>query len=238
VADPLTVVSFNLRNGRAFDWCNSWPFRRRAAVAVLREQDADLIGLQEAYRFQLRYLTRRLGTYEAIGDGRDGEDHGEHTPVLSRLPVLGHTTRWFDVPGARFRRIATTATVAVGDGEVHFTSTHLDEASGARRRASVDQLLAWIAAEPGSHIVVGDFNATLDNSMFDAFADAGLRSALPDDAPGTSHHFSGRTDGRRIDHIFVPVDAVVLDAGVVTTRPGGRLPSDHWPVRARIQLPQ
>jgi endonuclease/exonuclease/phosphatase family metal-dependent hydrolase len=230
-------MSFNLRNGRAFDWCNSWPFRRRAAAAVLRAHDADLIGVQEAYRFQLRYLAWHLPEYAVVGDGRNGNGRGEHTPVFSRLPVLRHSTRWFDVQGGRFPRIATTATVAFGDGEVHFTSTHLDEASAARRRASVDQLVAWIADEPGVHVVVGDFNATLDDRMFDGLARAGLRSALPVDAPGTSHHFTGRTDGRRIDHIFVPTDTEVLDARVLTEQPGGRLASDHWPVIARIRVP-
>ena len=32
---------------------------------------------------------------------------------------------------------------------------------------------------------------------------AGLRQALPADAGGTNHDFSGRTDGRRLDHVLV-----------------------------------
>ena len=143
---------------------------------------------------------------------------------------MSHATRWFDVEGGRFPRIATTAHVVVGTTEVSFTSTHLDETSGPRRRASVEQLLAWLTDADGPHVVVGDFNATLDDSMFELFAAAGFSSALPPDAPGTSHHFTGRYDGRRIDHIFVPGTAEVLEAAVVHVRPNGRLASDHWPV--------
>ncbi|HUR77778.1 MAG TPA: endonuclease/exonuclease/phosphatase family protein [Acidimicrobiales bacterium] len=234
MADTLTVASFNLRNGRAFDGCNSWPFRRRAAAALLRELDADVIGMQEVYGFQLRYLLRQLPDYAAVGEGRSRR--GERNPVLVRGRVQAHATRWFEVEGARFPRIATTARVEVGGVPLTFTSTHLDERSALRRRTSAAQLLRWFADVEGPHVIVGDFNDTLGDLMFEAFAAAGYRSALPDDAGGTSHHFTGRGDGRQIDHILVPAGVEVLAVSVVHTRPGGRLPSDHWPVVARIRI--
>jgi endonuclease/exonuclease/phosphatase family metal-dependent hydrolase len=232
MTDALVVASFNLRNGRAFDWLHSWPFRRGATAEVVRGLDADVLGLQEAYGFQLHSLLRRVDGYVAVGDGRNGGRRGERTPVLVRGQVESHVTRWFDVQGGRFPRIATTARVVVRDTALTFTSTHLDESSGERRAASLEQLVSWLATEPGPHVVVGDFNATLDAPMFDGFAALGLRSALPAEARGTSHHFTGRFDGRRIDHIFVPVSAQVLDASVVH----GPMASDHWPVRARVLL--
>ena len=236
MADSFVVASFNIRNGRAFDGWNSWPFRRAATAATLLALDADVVGLQEVYRFQLRYLLRKLPDYSAVGSGRNRNSRGEHTPVLVRGRVRAHATRWFDVSGARFPRIATTARVEVGGHELTVTSTHLDERSAARRRESAAQLLRWLADVDGTHVILGDFNDTLDDPMFEAFAAAGFRSALPDDAPGTTHHFTGRTDGRRIDHILVSRSLEVLDAAVVTTRPGGRLPSDHWPVAARLRI--
>jgi endonuclease/exonuclease/phosphatase family metal-dependent hydrolase len=53
---------------------------------------------------------------------------------------------------------------------------------------------------------------------------------------GTTHHFSGRIDGRQIDHILVSREIDVLDAQVAHPRPFGRLPSDHWPVVARLRF--
>jgi endonuclease/exonuclease/phosphatase family metal-dependent hydrolase len=236
VTDTLDVVSFNVRNGWAFDGCNSWPFRRGATAAVLRELDADLIGLQEVYAFQLRSLLRRVPGYVAVGEGRNGGRRGEHTPVLARGHVVSHVTRWFELEGGRFPRIATTALVEIGGRRLRFSSTHLDEASPQRRRASVDQLVSWLAAEEGPHVIAGDFNDTLDDPMFEALGAAGYRSALAADAGDTSHHFTGSTEGRPIDHIFVPTNAEVVHAAVVHLRPNGRLPSDHWPVLARIRL--
>ncbi|HJR24407.1 MAG TPA: endonuclease/exonuclease/phosphatase family protein, partial [Acidimicrobiales bacterium] len=57
----LRVATFNVRNGRALDgFVRAWPFRRRAVVAAIASLDADVVGLQEAYRFQLRSLLRGL----------------------------------------------------------------------------------------------------------------------------------------------------------------------------------
>ena len=232
MTDSLVLASFNIRNGRAFDGRNAWPFRRARVAEVIRDLDADVIGLQEVFGFQLRYLARHLPQYVAVGEGRNGRKRGEHTPVFVRGRVLAHATRWFDVEGARFPRIATTARLEVRGQEVTFTCTHLDEASAQRRRTSVDQLVRWLADTEGPHVIVGDFNDTLDDPMFEALRTAGLRSALAPEAGGTTHHFTGRRDGRQIDHILVPSTAEVLDAHVAY----GRVASDHWPVVATIRL--
>ena len=86
-------------------------------------------------------------------------------------------------------------------------------------------------------IVVGDFNAVpSDVEAWAPLFAAGLEPALAADAPGTAHDFTGRTDVPRLDHILVSRHWEVHDAGVVTARPRGRLPSDHWPVRAVVAL--
>ena len=73
----LRVASFNLRNGLAWDWCNSWPLRRQVCLRTLRALDADIIGVQEAFGFQLRWLLRHLPEYVSVGDGRDGAGRGD-----------------------------------------------------------------------------------------------------------------------------------------------------------------
>ncbi len=232
----LTVATLNIRNGRALDGRNAWLFRRRATAEAIRGLDADLVGLQEAYQCQMRSLRRRLPEFNFSGEGRSGGHRGEHTPVLVRGSCVGQTaTRWFGptpggrLAGARFPRIATTVSLP----HLHFTSTHLDEASTSRRNASAAQLRDWLGEMPGLHVVVGDFNADASASLFKTL---GLRRVDPGGS-GTSHHFSGRSDGRQIDHILVSPEIEVLRATVAHPRPGGRLPSDHWPVVARLRLP-
>jgi endonuclease/exonuclease/phosphatase family metal-dependent hydrolase len=247
----LRVASFNIRNGRAYDGWNSWLLRRRATAASIVALDADIVGLQEVYDCQRRYLGRQLPRYDAFGGGRDdGDRRGEACPVLIdriRVRMLDHRIRWFgatpDLPGSRLPeahhpRIATFCTIAVpGVVEpIRFVCAHLDT-SRRRRAANVSQLASWLDAT-GPLVVVGDLNTRPDDPDLDPLWSAGLRSALPDDAPGTNHSFTGRTDGPRIDHILVSEHVEVVSGEVLHPRPGGRLPSDHWPVVAELRLRQ
>ncbi|MBA2607892.1 MAG: endonuclease/exonuclease/phosphatase family protein [Actinobacteria bacterium] len=244
----VKVATFNIRNGLAFDWLHSWPFRRRATLAAIADLDADVVGLQEAYGFQLRWLTARLRDTHAVGEGRSPKRQGEHTPILVRgatLDLAGSTTRWFgetaDTPGtrlvgARFPRIATTARVRLAEGtELSVTNTHLDERSKSRRLESVSQLLGWLAVDRCPQVVLGDFNSTATSAVIARFAEAGF-TRIDSGLGGTVHSFTGRNDGRALDHILVrgPID--VIAAGVSYTRPSGALASDHWPVWAELDV--
>lgn len=243
----LRVATFNLRNGRAWDGCNSWPFRRRAALHAVSDLDADLLGLQEVFGFQLRWLGRQLPCYRAVGEARGLGGRGERVPVLIRrdaVRVIEHRTRWFgptpDVAGSRladatFPRVATIASVLWRGQRVQFTNTHLDERSAERRRASARQLLGWLD-HTVAQVLVGDFNAGPGDALFDELGAAGFRDALPADAGGTFHGFTGGRDGPRIDYILVNRHVAVRDARVVHPEPGKRLPSDHWPVVADLAL--
>lgn len=244
----VRVATFNIRNGLAGDGWNSWPFRRKAAAAMVRGLDADVVGLQEAFGFQARSLRRRLPGYVLTGAGRSPRRWGERCSVAVRraaLTLVTSETRWYGedpsrpgtrLPDASFPRIATIVRLGPTGGGPGFTfvNTHLDEHLERNRVAAGEQLLTWL--DDGPTVVVGDLNAEPDSWVVATLEAGGLRSAVGHDAPGTNHGFTGRTDGRRIDHILVSHHWSVTGARVVTDRPGGRLPSDHWPVVADLQL--
>jgi endonuclease/exonuclease/phosphatase family metal-dependent hydrolase len=245
----LRVASFNIRNGRAVDGCRSWPLRRRAMLAVIERLDADVLGLQEVYGFQLRWLRRRLPAYDVVWTGRGPHGGGEGCPVLVRRAfgrITAHRTVWFgDGPqrpgmrleGARFPRIVTTARIdAAATGLVlQIANAHLDERSADRRRRSAEQLLA-VLDRSIPQVVTGDLNANPDSEVLDVVLRGGLRNALPPTAGGTVHGFTGRVDGRRIDHVLVDDRFEVLDAEVRVQPRGERLASDHWPVVATLRV--
>ena len=245
------VATFNIRSGLAPDGRNLWPLRRSATAAMIRRLDADVVGLQEVFRWQLRYLLGGLDGYEASGEGRSHRRRGEACPVLTRtarLEVAEARTRWFgpepDRPGGRlprasFPRLATmvraTDRAGGGTGPVSVVNTHLDERRPENRRASAAQLVEWLP-EGEPVILLGDLNTTEDDAaVFSAFLAAGLRPALTGSAGGTVHGFRGGSAGRRIDHVLVSHHWEVEEAAVITDVAGGRLPSDHWPVRAVLR---
>lgn len=205
-APALRVASFNIRNGIAWDGLDSWPLRRQATAATVAGLEADLLGLQEVYGFQQRYLLRRLAGYAAAGAGRtDGRRSGERCAVLyrtTRLKLDQVTTRWFsdtpDVPGStgwgnRLPRIVTLArfTDLAGGRRFGFADCHLEGSPAVARHRSATALATWL--DPClPWIVAGDLNAEPHDAAVRTLLDAGLRDVF---APGAA---AGRPAGRRM----------------------------------------
>ena len=244
----LRVATFNIRNGLARDGWDSWPLRRGATTRVLRGLDADLVGLQEAYAFQVRGLRRRLKVYGATGDGRDEDGGGERCTVLfrkQRLRLVDSSTRWFGpepfapgskLPRATHPRIVTIVDLAPVDGgpTVTVANTHLDQRYEDNKEAAARQLAGWLG--DGPTIVMGDLNAYPDSDTVRTLLDAGLTTALPGNDPGTNHDYGRRERPNRIDHILVSHHFTIGEGRVVTDKPKGRWPSDHWPVVVDLEL--
>lgn len=264
-AEPLTVMSFNIRYGTANDGENAWANRRALLFDVIRHADADLIGLQEALDFQIDEILDAVPGYAVLGVGRDdGRRSGEHAAILfraSRFRVDRSGTFWFsDTPevvasrswGNAITRIATWARLVDRDGGAvwHF-NVHLDHQSQPSRERSTELLARRLAArEPAGEpvVVTGDFNAGEDNAAIVTLV------AGPPDRPGrlvdtfrvlhpgeqTVGTFTGfrrdATGGDKIDYVFVEPATEVLSAAILRTSRDGRYPSDHFPVTATVRF--
>ena len=81
--DPLQVMSFNIRYGTAKDGDNHWSARRQMLFDLIRERDADLVGLQEALAFQIDEILAAVPGYAVVGVGRDDAGRaGELSTIL------------------------------------------------------------------------------------------------------------------------------------------------------------
>ena len=262
---PMDVMTFNIRYGDANDGENAWPSRREMLFDVVRSENPDLIGLQEALDFQIREMLTALPQYAVVGVGRDdGKTAGEYAAILfrrDRFHVGEAGTFWFsDTPsvvastswGNRITRICTWARFVDRDGSAFFLyNVHLDHQSQPSRVRSTELLARRIqdrsvSAEPV--IVTGDFNVGEDNPALrnlvsapgekpGSFVDT-FRVLHPNDSQvGTFSGFTmGRVDGPKIDYVLVQPGAEVLAAAIVRFSRDGRYPSDHFPVTARIRL--
>lgn len=247
----LRVATFNIRNSSAPDGDDSWLLRREATAAAIEALAADVVGLQEVLPDQLAYLRERFAQYEIVGAGRDdGVNAGEHSVVMVRpgdWQVESAETRWLSAeptrPGsvgwdADLTRIATLARLKHTDGTLAgIANTHYDHLGEIARVESSRLLDRWTAAEPERHwVLLGDLNAEPGSAPLRALLDAGWLDAVPAGAGGTFHDFGRATDQERIDHILIGKGWRVVDAEVSHHRPSGRLPSDHWPVVATLEL--
>ncbi len=257
----LRVMSFNIRYGTADDGENAWPLRSDLVMQVIRDGDADVLGLQEALRFQLDEIGAEFPGYGEIGVGRDdGVEAGEYSAILYdllRLRPLDSGTFWLsDTPevvgstswGNGITRIVTWARfrdMSAG-GEFYVFNTHWDHESQPSRERSADLLRERIASREYSDpvLVMGDFNAGEENPAFRRLASADSTLALveafralhPDSTVvGTFNGFTGEGSGEKIDAILTSPGWAVQEAAIVRTEEAGRYPSDHFPVSAVVE---
>lgn len=256
--EPISVMSFNIRYGTAKDGENEWTRRRAMLFDLVREQDADLIGLQEALDFQIDEITAAAPAYASIGVGRDdGGRRGEFAAILfrkSRFHVAEAGTFWLSdtpaVPGSKtwgndITRICTWARLIDRDGRGFFVyNVHLDHRSQPSRERSTQLLRERIdarsvAAEPV--LVTGDFNVGEKNpalaTLIGPFVDT-FRVVRPQDkTAGTFSGFKfGNIEGDKIDYILAQPGTEVMHADIVRFARDQRYPSDHFPVIARVRL--
>jgi endonuclease/exonuclease/phosphatase family metal-dependent hydrolase len=254
-AAVLRCATFNIRNGRAWDGRHSWPLRATACAAAIHDLDADLVGLQEVRGFQQGSLRRRLPGYGVAGAGRDdGRRRGERCTVLyrrSRLRLERWAVRWFsDTPGRpgsrgwgdRIPRIVTLCRFhdLLTGAAFGLANAHWDGSSAEARERSAALLLGWL--DPSlPWIVTGDLNATVRDGGVQRLLAAGLQDPLArlgagGPAASTENGWGKAMDGRRIDFVLATPHWRVRDGAIARARPGERLPSDHWPVVATLEL--
>ena len=179
-SDEVRVMSFNIRYGSADDGQNSWPKRREMVFDVIRDYRPNVLGLQEALKFQVDEIMEAVEGYELIGVGReDGKGEGEYSCILyrtDRFDVTDEGTFWLSgrptEPGSITWGNACTRICSWGrfvdkrNGRgFYLYNTHLDHRSQPSRLKSVSLIAHKINArthkEP--YILTGDFNAAEDN---------------------------------------------------------------------------
>lgn len=259
-AEPISVMSFNIRYGTAKDGENHWTLRRQFLFDVVREQKADIIGLQEALDGQIREIVEAVPGYAVVGVGRDdAKAAGEYSAILvrkDRFNVAEAGTFWFSdspsVPGSkswgnRITRICTWARLIDRGGSAFwFYNVHLDHESQPSRERSTELLLRRIEARafPTEPVIVtGDFNVGEDNPAIrtmvgaKAFVDT-FRAVHPDEKQaGTFNGFKlDQVNGPKIDYVLVQPGTEVMSAEIIRTARDGKYPSDHFPVIARVRL--
>jgi endonuclease/exonuclease/phosphatase family metal-dependent hydrolase len=260
----LRVMTFNIRNGKAKDKENNWQYRRKMVCDVITKYSPDVLGMQEAFRFQLDEMNGILTEYGEIGTGRDGGTKGEYSAIYyrkNRFSVDASGTFWLsDTPatpskhwGNNYRRICTWARLhdRTARRSFYVYNTHLDHKSQPSRAKSVRLIMQVIQKRkrPDPFIMTGDFNAGENNSIIKY-----LKGKDPADPPalsvadtfrivhpdakivGTGNRFLGKSDGQKIDYIFIPPNARTIQATIVRTNKNGRYPSDHYPVTAHLQF--
>ena len=97
-AEPIKLISYNLRNSHGKDGDNVWMKRRHATPEMIRREAPDVFGVQEGLIDQLHYIDAECPQYARVGVGRDdGAEKGEFMAVYylrDRFELLDSGTFW------------------------------------------------------------------------------------------------------------------------------------------------
>ena len=253
----MKLMTFNIRYGTARDGDNSWDKRRQLVFDLIKRHDPDILGLQEAMRFQIDQIREAVSGYEETGVGRrDGKKGGEYAVILYKTSKFERSrdgTFWFsDSPnkpgsvgwGADIPRICTWARLVDRDTHqpIHVYNVHFDHRSTESREKSAAMLIEHVEKVPPAErlVVMGDFNAGEKSLPIETIRNRGaLRDSFRQRHPsatdvGTFNGFTGRSGGEKIDYIFVRARERILSARILHDHAGDRYPSDHFPVLAAI----
>jgi endonuclease/exonuclease/phosphatase family metal-dependent hydrolase len=265
---PIKVMTFNIRFPNPGDGFNYWPNRKELVASMIRFNEADLVGVQEAFRSQLDELTQMLPGYAWTGlcrtDGSQNPDpDNEFSAILyrtDRFELLESETFWLSpkpsevgskswdaalpriVSWARFRDKQTQQ-------EWYHFNTHFDHIGQQARLESARLILNKIktTAKGKPVLLTGDFNCTpveppyrLLTAEDSPLKDALYVSEMPHHGPMST--WSGfqfpGVPDRRIDFIFINDQVRVLKHAILSDSWSGRFPSDHLPVLVQVAVKQ
>jgi len=256
----LRLMSFNVRYENDEDaGPRAWSQRVVGAVRMIREENPDVMGVQEALHGQVADLWASLPDYEFVGVARDdGFRAGEYAGIFFRrerfeADLTDRGTFWLsDTPesagsktwGNEIPRSTTWLRLIDRASQRGFYvfNTHWDHRHQGSRERSAQLLVQRIRsrAKPAEPLVLlGDFNAVERNPGLALLKrDAGLIDAFQKmhpqvDARTTLHFWRGTRDGAlKVDHILLSGGAEIIGAEILDQdKP---LVSDHFPVTAEV----
>ena len=258
---PFTVCSFNMRTDCGADKGDlTWNNRLPRVLKVIADHRLDIIGAQELKHNQVAHLREALGPkgYEIVGRGRlaEGKSEGVYiiynakrfactasdTFQLSETPDVWGSSSW----NSAYPR--TCVWVQLKDREsgveFRFYNTHLDHESELARRKGMELTVGRINADVSAGMtafLAGDFNNELKpgnaiDYVRKSMNDTADISLTPHQGPVNTFHGYHPPAVAHIDYIFVKGKVRVLSHATLDDMPGGKLPSDHFPIAATVTL--
>lgn len=259
----INVMTFNLRYLNDSDASpHTWEERRSTVRQVIRKEQADIIGTQEAVYQQVKDLASDLPNYEWIGQGREGGNEGEFMSVFynkNRFTPLEYDHFWLsDTPdvvgstswGNTIPRMVTWVKFldTKSNQEFYFVNTHFDHISEKAREKSAELISARVKEFDQNLpiLLTGDFNAGPDSvphdillnegGFVDTFtaADKSINNEL-----GTFNGYDDPTGGgsdNRIDWILSKGNVSIDTSEIVNYQKNGQYPSDHYPVLSEVSF--
>ncbi len=239
----VRVVTYNIHK------CQGWDRQVLPAriVEVLREIDADVIGLQEVLSLengsreqdQARFISENLGFEYHLGETRKHKGAAYGNLIVSRLPIKAVQT--FDLSHhGREARGGLRADIKLKDkGLLHVFNVHLGTAYLERRfqgRKLLQTLSPTGEELTGKRILLGDFNEWT-RGLTTKLLSTHLKSADVKLHLQRSKTYPGIMPLLHLDHIYYD-DQLEMESLYLHRSRTALVASDHLPLIADFKIPE
>ncbi|MBR5836471.1 MAG: endonuclease/exonuclease/phosphatase family protein [Bacteroidales bacterium] len=220
-AQDLKVISYNIRYSEAKDGTNSWVYRYAASAEMMQDQQADVIGLQEAASDQIEFVEQNFKEYKAVG---------KYASVLWNKKTVS-LLKSGSLDAATWTLIKHKKT----GNRFYLVNVDMEKTPDAERKGVLRQILDKVAELNTENIPVvvtgGFYMKPSDPDLSDINSEMinARTSAAKTDNTGTYHNWGKCSD--IIDHIYYSSFSDCLEYQTVTTRYADRkFVSDHYPI--------
>lgn len=240
--DSLRVATYNVHKCEGLDR----RVKPERIVEVLREVDADIIGLQEVVCFQgqedrhdqAHFIARQLEMDFRLGENRRIRGAAYGNVVLSRYPIAFTHNHDISIAGREQRGCLRVDIDLHGLHLLHVYNVHLGTSFFERRHQARRLLTEDILANGGHvgpRILLGDFNewtrGLASRLLTSHFECADLRLHL-----GYRRTYPGILPVMHLDHVYFDNDLVLI-GGALHRSPTAMIASDHLPIIADFRIP-
>ena len=246
----INLMTYNIRLNTETDSINKWDNRKEGIVNLIKEENVDIFGIQEALPDQIEYLSNQLNDYDYVGEGRDGGNSGEYSAIYykrERMNLIETETFWLsetpEIPSmgwdAVIKRIVTLGVFKIKNfgKELIIYNTHFDHIGKVAREKSASIILNHISKnnyQDKPTVVMGDLNANPDESPIKLLSEQledSFKKLPIKDPIGTFSGFDLRSKlSNRIDYIFTKEIKIIDYKHIDKKLPNGLWPSDHLPI--------
>ena len=251
----MKVMTFNLRIRTRSDGENIFDLRQPHILDVIKGEEPDVIGFQEANDDMIAFLQKNLPEYYFLGYGRNADYHGEAPAIayrwekffvysfaqemLSLTPQVAGT-RVDGINQSVCPRAFACAELICKENNARFSvyNVHTDHIDQQTVFAECVMLMQSIGRRGGSFILTGDFNATPDMpaiEMIRASKDALGTVDLTANIKTSFHGYGKMKEDYKIDYIFTNM-AADPNLSYAVSQPEVGYYSDHHALCAKISV--
>ena len=248
--EKINIMTYNIRLNTDADGINKWDNRKEGIVSLIKNENVDILGIQEALPDQIEYLSNQLKDYNYIGEGRNGGNSGEYSAIYfnsKKISLKEEETFWLsETPrfasigwDAAINRIVTLGVFYIKNSkkELIVYNTHFDHIGKVAREKSARMILNHITKnnyQDRQLVVMGDLNSNTDELpikvLSEKLEDSFKMSTLKDPI-GTFNGFDINSKlSDRIDYVFTKNIKIIDYRHIDKKLPNGLWPSDHLPI--------